>query len=170
MRRKIATLLLVSLFSTASVARAADPSPAEPHEVVPTRHVVTDVGPNRLLMASGAATFAFGYAGAVWVGATSTLATDRPLLIPFAGPWLALATRAPCGGETSGVCGHEATYDALLIADGLVQVAGIAQIALAFLHRDLRPAAEPVIHGARVHVTPARTAGGGLAIAASGAF
>lgn len=164
-----ACLLLLSVSSTATSSARADPPPAQPHEAPELPPVVAKGGPNALLLTSGSATFAFGYAGAAWVGATSTLDTDRSLLFPIAGPWVALEARAPCGGDVGGVCAHETTYDALLIADGIVQLAGIAQIALAFMHRDLRSDEAPIV-GARVHVIPSRTAGGGLGMAASGMF
>ena len=152
---------------TAAIAARAD---AAPHEVGETRGVVREGAPNPLLLTSGAATFAFGYGAAAWVGATSTLSTDRALLLPLAGPWLALATRAPCDGATGGICGHETTYDVLLVADGLVQLAGVAQFALAFVRRDLRTWREQKATAARWNIIPTRTPGGGLAIAAVGHF
>ena len=162
--------LCLALLCAASAARAQEAAPAVPHELAEAQRVVRDPGPNPLLLTSGAATFAFGYGAAAWVGATSTLSTDRPLLLPFAGPWLALATRGPCEGTTGGICGHERTYDGLLVADGLVQLAGVAQIALAFLRRDLRTVHEPVATTTRWKITPTRASGGGLAIAAVGDF
>jgi hypothetical protein len=120
--------------------------------------------------ASGAATFAFAYGGAPWVGATSTRSSDRPRLVPFVGPWLALATRGACGGESGRDCGPETTYAGLAIADGLVQAAGVVQIALAFVHGDLRYAKDPAVspsrasRSTRVSLTPTRTPRGlGLA-------
>lgn len=179
MRLFTPALLTLALSTAVTQARAGDAEPATPHEPAETRQAVREGEPNRLLLASGAATFAFGYAGAAWVGATSSLSSDRALLVPFAGPWIALAARPACDGSSSGVCGHETTYDGLLIADGLVQFAGVAQIAVAFFRRELRAVEEPVVHASvsrftrvfRVfRVTPARAAGGGLAIAASGTF
>lgn len=164
------TLCGLALLTAVAPARAGEPAPAAPHELAGTQHVVRDPGPNQLLLASGAATFAFGYGAAAWVGATSSLSTDRALLLPFAGPWLAFATRPPCDGATGGICHHEATYDGLLVADGLVQLAGVAQIALAFVRRDLRTVQEPLATTARWNITPTRTSGGGLAIAAVGDF
>jgi hypothetical protein len=160
----------MAALTASATATAAEPAPAEPHTAEPRMKVV-DMGPNRLLLAAGAATFAFAYGGSLWVGATSSRSTDRPLLVPFAGPWFALANRGTCGDGGSGrACGPETTYSALLIADGLVQAAGAVQIALAFLHRDLRSAKEPIIDTARLSITPARTSGGGLALAALGTF
>jgi hypothetical protein len=169
MRRAPAILLGSMLLTAGTVARAADPPARVRPDSAATPPVAPETGPNRLLLASGAATLAFGYGGAAWVGATSSLETDRLLLLPLAGPWLALATRAPCDEPSTGVCGHETTYDGLLVADGLVQIAGVVQVALAFLRRDLRRAVEPSLFGGHMRVAPARAAGG-LAIAATGTF
>jgi hypothetical protein len=133
------------------------------------RTTVVDVGPNRLLLATGAAGLAFAYAGSLWVGATSTRTSDRSLVVPFAGPWLALGTRGSCGGGVS-PCGQETAYGALLVADGLVQAASAVQIALAFFHRELRTSTEPVIRSARVTLAPTRPSGGGVGFAAIGQF
>ncbi|MDB4936164.1 MAG: hypothetical protein JWP87_3136 [Labilithrix sp.] len=172
MRRYLPRLLLsiAALTSTAATASAAEPSVGEPHSAE-TRAKLVDMGPNRLLLATGAATFAFAYGGSLWVGATSTRSSDRPLLVPFAGPWLAFARRGSCDADGgSRPCGPETTYAALLVADGLVQAAGVVQIALAFLHRDMRSAKEPLVNTARLSIAPARTTNGGLGIAAAGAF
>ena len=133
---------------------------------------MVDAGPNRLLLATGAATFAFSYGGAAWVGLTSSRTADRPLLVPFAGPWIALnAHVAGACGALGGTCGQEAAYSGLLIADGLVQAASAVQIALAFVHRELRETSTPLARRtAHVSVAPARAPGGGLALAAFGEF
>jgi len=113
----------------------------------------------------------FSYGGAAWVGLTSTRSADRPLLVPFAGPWIALhAHVAAACGQLGGPCGQETAYSGLLIADGLVQAASAVQIALAFVHRELHETSEPVMRTAHVGVAPARAPGGGLALAAVGEF
>jgi hypothetical protein len=89
------------------------------------------------------------YGGALRAGATNTRASDRSLLVPFAAPWLALGTRGACGGETGRDCGPKATYAGLQIAGGLVQAASVVQIALAFVHGDLRYAKDPAVDPSR---------------------
>jgi hypothetical protein len=89
--------------------------------------------------------------------------------VPFAGPWVALGTRGSCGGGGS-PCGQETAYGALLVADGLVQAASAVQIALAFVHRELRTSTEPLVRTARVTFAPTRPSGGGLGFAAIGQF
>ncbi len=162
MPRTTALLLCcTALLASPLTAHAADDSAT-----------VVQAGPNRLLLATGAATFAFSYGGAAWVGLTSSRTADRPLLVPFAGPWIALnAHVAGACGALGGACGQEAAYSGLLIADGLVQAASAVQIALAFVHRELRETSAPwVRRTAHVSVAPARAPGGGLALAAVGEF
>ena len=163
MRRTPSLLLSLAVLGCAGAARADVPTFSN------TRPAVVDAGPNPLLLAAGAATFAFAYGGSVWVGATSTRASDRPLLVPFAGPWLALGAHGGCssGGAP---CGQETTYAALFVADGLVQAAGAVQIALAFVRRNLRDTRDSPVRSARVTVAPSRPAGGGVALAAVGEF
>jgi hypothetical protein len=173
MRRTATALLFVaSLLAGGGSAHAQAPAVVEPATEPMTaerRATVVDMGPNRLLLATGAAGLAFAYAGSLWVGATSTRTSDRPLVVPFAGPWVALGTRGSCGG--GGLpCGQETAYGALLVADGLVQAASAVQIALAFLHRELRTSTEPVIRSARVTLAPTRPSSGGVGLAAIGQF
>ncbi len=173
MKRPAIALLSSVAFSLAAldggVAGAAEPPIAAEPPAPEPRSTIVDMGPNRLLLATGSASFAFAYGGSAWVGATSSRAFDRPLLIPFAGPWVALAARGACG-ESGIPCGQQTTYAALLAADGLVQAASVVQIALAFLHRELGVTNEPVLRSARVTLAPARTAGGGVGLAAIGEF
>jgi hypothetical protein len=133
---------------------------------------VVEGGPNRLLLTTGAATFAFGYVSAAYVGATSSSDTDRMLLLPFVGPWASFAARGSCA--TTEACEAEPTYKALLVADGIVQAAGAAQIALAFLFRELVPASDPRIKpGAAVsslQISPVRTPGAGIGIGVAATF
>jgi len=176
MQRTTALLFFcTALLGSPVAAHAADdgaalrepPSPSSSER----RATVVDAGPSRLLLATGAATFAFSYGGAAWVGLTSTRSADRPLLVPFAGPWIALHAHvtAACD-QLGGPCGQETAYSGLLIADGLVQAASAVQIALAFVHRELHETSEPVMRTAHVSVAPARAPGGGLALAAVGEF
>jgi hypothetical protein len=161
MKRTAFLLLTLALFGFSGAARAEGPAVPEGSSRV------IDAGPNGLLLATGAATFAFAYGGSLWVGATRS--SDRPLLVPFAGPWIALGAHGACGGGGA-PCGQETTYAALFVADGLAQAAGAVQIALAFLLRDLRDTHDPLVRSARITVAPSRPAGGGVGIAAFGEF
>lgn len=116
-------------------------------------------GPNRFLVTTGATTFAFAYLTAAYVGAVSDRASDRMLLIPIAGPWVTLAARSSC--DATGGCEAETTYKTLAVVDGIVQLAGVAQIAAAY------------VVGERVPVSVAfstMAVRGGIGATASGVF
>lgn len=140
----------------ASVAGAEDAHAQEP----PAQEIVVeDRGPNRLLLATGIATFGFTYLVSGWVGITTPRASEHFLVVPLVGPWMALAEREHCGEGPVDVavpCHTEGTYVALLVVDGILQGLGAAQIALSFVKREKREVERPRIvplridHGAGV--------------------
>ena len=125
------------LFYAAVVVACALPRVASADEPI-ERVVVEDRGPNHLLLATGIATFGFSYAVSGWVGLTSPRASERFLVVPVAGPWIALSRRALCGERPAVPCDTERTYEGLLIADGILQGLGLAQIGYAFVKREKR--------------------------------
>lgn len=160
MRDAVLSLLVVSTVAAAPEVRA-DPS------TVQMEHTVVENGPHRLLLATGVATFGFAYGVSAWVGATTDRMADRWLLVPLAGPWVALARREGC--DPSGTpCDVEPTYRGLLVADGLLQLAGVAQLAVAFVERDLRRKERPVVRRT-LALAPGRVPGG-AALAVAGTF
>lgn len=88
------------------------------------------------LVVGGATVLALGYAPAAYVGAVSPRSTDRVLMIPIAGPFLALSTRSHCapppGAEMLPVdaCIEEKVTRAALVAGGAVQSLGAVLLAL----------------------------------------
>jgi hypothetical protein len=72
----------------------------------------------------GASTFVASYAAAAVVGATSDHDHADRLLIPVAGPWIALDDWNTCTA-TQALCTASNADKALLIADGVVQAAGL---------------------------------------------
>jgi hypothetical protein len=133
-----ALLATAGLFVSAD-GRADDEAPA-------SRVRIEDRGPNRLLLATGIATLGFSFAVSGYVGATSPRESERFLLVPAIGPFIALAERESCGGQPSSVsCNAESTYQGLLVASGAMQLAGVAQIALAFVTRERREIERPVV-------------------------
>jgi hypothetical protein len=64
---------------------------------------------------------------------TSERPSDRRLVVPFAGPWLAFADRGDCGPGTTRDCNTEKAYNGLLIVDGVVQALGGLTFATGFL-------------------------------------
>lgn len=130
------------------LALAALTAPAAAHaeeEAVAPRARMEDRGPNRLLMATGIATLGFSYSVSAYVGATSPRASEQWLVVPLLGPWVALARREECGESPAVTCDTEPTYKALLLADGAMQLAGVAQIAFAFVKRELRDTERPLV-------------------------
>lgn len=123
-----------------TVARAE-----EAQEAPASRVRIEDRGPNRLLMATGLATFGFSYSVSAYVGAASQRESDRFLVVPAAGPFIALVERDACGTAATGACTNEMTYEGLLVASGVMQLAGLAQIGLAFITRERREVERPLV-------------------------
>ncbi|HEY4105392.1 MAG TPA: hypothetical protein VGM44_15950, partial [Polyangiaceae bacterium] len=76
--------------------------------------VVERGGPSRAMLGSGIATFGISYGVAAVVGVTSSLDADRRMIVPIAGPWMALSGRGGCGDGTPRSC-DAATTDKVLI-------------------------------------------------------
>jgi hypothetical protein len=82
------------------------------------------------VIVAGVTLFALSYAPAAYVGATSSLKTDRDLLIPFAGPWVDLAERPKCvppaGSEALPInpCIVETISKAAIAASGAIEGLG----------------------------------------------
>lgn len=140
MRSRSVAVGLAIAFS-ASVVAPEEARADEPVETI----VVEDRGPNQLLLATGVATLGFSYAVSGWVGATSSRASERFLLVPVAGPWLALSRRETCGERPAVPCDIEPTYDALFVVDGVLQGLGLAQVAYAFVKREKREVERPSV-------------------------
>lgn len=118
---------------------------ASADELEPRRVTIEDRGPNRLLLATGIATLGFSYGVSSWVGATSPHASERFLLVPVFGPWVALTEREHCGPRPAVPCESDHTYEGLIVASGALQLAGIAQIAFAFVKRERREIERPLV-------------------------
>jgi hypothetical protein len=116
----------------------ADDAPAR-------RFEVEDRGPNRMILASGIATLGFSYGVSGYVGATSPRESERFLLVPVLGPWMALAEREACGSPPAVPCETESTYQALLVASGGLQLLGLAEVAYAFVKRERREVERPLV-------------------------
>lgn len=84
--------------------------------------------PRRALLRGGGWTLGASYAAAFVAAAASERSVDNWLYVPLAGPWLAL-------GEGDGEGGG--LRQGLLIADGVVQTAGVMQLAGAFMFPEL---------------------------------
>jgi hypothetical protein len=132
--------------------------------VPPVTFVVQETRPDANLIGSGVLLLGLSYGASVIIGATSGRQEDKHLYVPVAGPWIDLARRAPCLDDS---CPHETGNKILLVADGIIQGAGLLQILGGFLFPETRYVTH--IASRRVHVAP--VAGpGGVGISASGVF
>lgn len=85
----------------------------------------TRARPNRTILVTGGAIFLGTYAASAIVGATVSEDADRHLVIPVAGPWMALGQRDCSLGE----CGFYEDINAWgLIASGFAQAAGLGLV------------------------------------------
>jgi hypothetical protein len=90
------------------------------------------VRPNGVLLATGGVTILGSYIPSIVVAASSDHDGDNWLYVPLIGPWVDLGTRG-CGDEgNTGTCGVTAFDRVALIANGVAQAAGLAQLVWAF--------------------------------------
>src|SRR5579863_9901836 len=82
--------------------------------------------PSKLFLA-GVVTFTLSYVPAVMTAGGSSLAVDRQLYVPVAGPWIDLAMRPNCGAGSI-PCNAETVNQGLLIADGFFQGLAVVQV------------------------------------------
>jgi hypothetical protein len=139
MRRLLFPALLALTALVVPGNAAADDPPA-------ARVSIEDRGPNRLLLATGIATLGFSYSVSAWVGATSPRESERFLLVPTLGPFIALAEREECGPRGPSVpCDTQSMYEGLLVASGALQITGVALIGYAFVKRERREVERPIV-------------------------
>src|SRR5262249_9042189 len=138
-----------------------EPGPAPPPAARPTlrppappqRYTVTwqEVRPNADLIGGGIAMLGLTYGASIIVGAASDRQSDQFLYVPVAGPWMALANREPCYGP----CRPGETFNqVLLVADGLLQGAGVLQILGGFLFPEVRTVTRVAEVPKGVHIAP----------------
>ncbi len=102
-----------------------------------TETVTEKGGPSSGMLASGAVLFGVTYGSSLIVGLSSDRDDDEHLVVPFAGPWLDLASREGCN-EAVESCDWETTYKVLLVGDGILQAVGGVLIVGAFLNPEER--------------------------------
>lgn len=107
---------------------------------------------NMPLIYTGAAAFAAGYVPAAAFGAFSDRDSDRSLLAPLVGPWIALGERDCSGGDAP--CSNEGLDKALMITSGVVQGAGVVAVALGLFIKPPERTALPIATAPKVHFTP----------------
>jgi hypothetical protein len=111
---------------------------------------------NAAVFASGAVLFGGSYlASVITAGSTSHPGANR-LYVPVAGPWLALADWGNCNVSNPS-CDSNTTDKVLLIADGIVQAAGV----LTMIDGLIWPSEHhrTVVADTKVHFAPTGTGG-----------
>ncbi len=81
----------------------------------------------------GAAILAGGWIPSIYVAASSNVGSDGWLAVPAFGPWIALASRPDCVPDPSTplpTCLDDSTARIALIADGILQTAGLGLLIL----------------------------------------
>jgi hypothetical protein len=123
------------------------------------------------LLATGVITLGLAYIPASTIATTSTLAIDKQLLVPIAGPWIDLANRPNCGPRGLS-CDAEIGNQALLIVDGFFQGLALIQIlaGAAQVSRDASVPVAKIEEKPSVRVQPAQLGAGGYGLAALGRF
>lgn len=121
-------------------------------------------GPNRRLLVAGATAFGVAYVPSVAVGIFSDRSSNRALLVPVVGPWIALGG-FDCTAEQP--CGRPGLDRALMLTSGILQGAGaIAMAASIFIPDDesMGPLEAIPIGKAKVRLTPVAfgRSGGGI--------
>jgi hypothetical protein len=125
-----------------------EPGPVETEEVVDAW--------NAPVFATGAAIFAASYgASAIVAGSSDHAGADR-LFVPIAGPWLALNDWGNCP-ITNAACDNNTTDKVLLIADGIVQAAGVVTMLDGLFMPTHHTIVTRTAYDTKVHVRPTHT-------------
>jgi hypothetical protein len=173
MSRKLSLVFVLAAYPTVVFSQplAIEPAPTPPP---PTATVVVPESPpahaasvvatndgeildddwNGPVFVTGAVTFGLAYGTSAYIAGNNASESANRLVIPLAGPWLALADRPPCGGIAQASCDHETAAKILLVADGIFQAAG----AIAMIDGILEPSGHVMRHrmaqDKSVHLTP----------------
>ena len=134
------------------------------------RETVTERGgPSHSMLLSGVGTFGISYGAAFVVATTSNLDADHRLYVPFAGPWMALSGRGPCGVGIEMTCDAATTNKVLIITDGVFQALGGLLIVESFLNPETRTVTRAQAEQPTIHVAPL-VGSNGYGLAAFGNF
>ncbi len=141
----IVTLAMASLTLLVEAPRAqAQQQPqTQPVQTAPAPVVVQprtpryeyETGPDPKLLRNGLWTLSVTYGASIVVAVVSPRASDDYLFIPVAGPWIDLSRR---DDDPQRDTKYEVLNKALLIADGVAQALGAANIALSLIFPETR--------------------------------
>ncbi len=126
-------------------------------------------GPSRAMLFSGIGTFGISYGAAAIIGSASSLDADHRMVVPIAGPWMALSGRGGCGVGTPRTCDAATTDKVLIITDGVFQALGALLVVESFLNPETVTTTRAEATPPRVQVAPTFGANG-YGLAAFGNF
>ena len=160
--------------ASAQAVVVQQPAPAAaPVQTAPAeRETVTQKGgPSRPMLSSGLVTFGVSYGIAAVVGLSSDRDSDHRMVIPFAGPWIALAQRDDCGADREFSCDNETTEKVLIATDGVFQALGGLLIIGSFLNPETRTVSRNVARQPDFHIVVGPAIGkSSLGLTARGMF
>jgi hypothetical protein len=126
-------------------------------------------GPNKKLLVAGATVFGAAYVPSVAVGVFSDRTSDRALLVPLVGPWIALGgfdcDDAPCSSP--------GLDRALMIGSGFVQAIGAAGVVASLFvspNTSLGPLDGIPVGGTTVRIAPTSFGRSGAGFGAAATF
>jgi hypothetical protein len=141
-------------------APAPQPQPVAIQPVVENNNSDVDYDyMNAGVFSSGAVLFGGSYLASVIVAGSSDHPGAERLYVPVLGPWLALGDWGNCNVSNPG-CDSNTSDKVLLVADGIVQAAGILTMLDGLVFPSERAHAH-VVADTKVHVTPT---GNGMAV------
>lgn len=163
------TAAIIGAVLFASAPALAQPvtvvTPAEP---APQTEVVTDNW-NAQVFASGAVLFGATYGASVIAASTTDRSEDNRLFVPVLGPWLDLNDRGDCPVAEQN-CDTETSIKVLLVADGVLQAAGILTMADALIFPSHSHRTVTTVSYKGVNVAPTRVGSTGHGLSFSGHF
>lgn len=122
-------------------------------------------GPNKPLLITSAITFGAPYLTSALVAATTESHANNMLYIPAVGPWLTLGQRKCTDNDP---CEAEILTGGMLVADGLLQGAGVIGMVVAFAAPDVIPSMK--VGNTTVSVAPSKMGKSGYGLAAVAEF
>ena len=133
-----------------------------------TDETVTDNWNAQVFM-SGAILFGITYGGSVIAAGTSDNSDDDRLFVPVLGPWLDLNDRGDCPVSEQS-CDTETSIKVILVADGVLQAAGVLTMASALIFPSHHTRSVTTVSYKGLDFAPARVGDTGRGLSMSGTF
>ncbi|MFI5296759.1 MAG: hypothetical protein ACHREM_01565 [Polyangiales bacterium] len=166
------SLIIASTWAAPSSAQVALVAPGPLPTATEGDTVSDHMGRDRVLLTTGILTLGLSYGAAFVAAGESSLNTDLNMVIPLAGPWLALTDRGGCGAGAIRTCSAQTTESAFIIADGIAQAIGALMIlgSLALPNATTDSSSKVSIPTTSFRLTPASMGSGAYGLLAVGQF